>query len=159
MKISTIRRSREKGSAIHNQFSRDDVSVENDESRNPQNSIDVEYAEEALEDRRVGAWILSIFTLSLSFSKTPSPTFSGNTKKNLRYFGTVPKGKLKLQLNKSPAPTVPSFLSYSTIIQTTTLKMTHPIMKCLVNNHKTFVKKKEVCVKMTKKLVTCVEKL
>ena len=45
-------------------FAPDDVSVENDESRNPQNSIDVEYAEEALEDRRVGAWILSIFTLS-----------------------------------------------------------------------------------------------
>ena len=46
-------------------FAPDDISVERDENqRNQQNSIDVEYAEEAVEDRRVGAWILSIFTLS-----------------------------------------------------------------------------------------------
>ena len=45
-------------------FAPDDVTVENEDSRHPRNSIDVEYAEEAAEDRRVGAWILSIFTLS-----------------------------------------------------------------------------------------------
>ena len=45
-------------------FAPDDVTVENEDSRHQRNSIDVEYAEEAAEDRRVGAWILSIFTLS-----------------------------------------------------------------------------------------------
>ena len=47
-------------------FAPDDISVENDERNrnNAQNSIDVEYAEEVMEDRRVGAWIISIFTLS-----------------------------------------------------------------------------------------------
>ena len=48
-------------------FAPDDVSVDNEEnnSRNHgRNSIDVEYAEETAEDKRIGAWILSIFTLS-----------------------------------------------------------------------------------------------